>query len=205
MNKRKNKDSQNNTRRQRRGSPTSDSGYEGLTQLKSVRFHFGFSDLDCSVLNFRDPWKKLKTWDSDECLPLTYEEKHQLSLDINRLPGKKLGRVVQIIQTLEPSMCEANPEEIEIDFEVLKPSTLRQLQQYVKRCLHQQFMRLQSKYDTLRQDVHAFICYSCFLYFFSFIQREAVRLHLIQAAAALPVPPPAVPLIPVQNPTLDSF
>lgn len=41
------------------------------------------------------------------------------------------------------------------------------------------------------------------LVFFSFIQREAVRLHLIQAAAALPVPPPAVPLIPVQNPTLD--
>lgn len=103
-------------------------------------------------MNFRDPWKKVKTLNPDEkCLPLTYEEKHQLSLDINRLPGKKLGRVVQIIQTLEPSMCEANPDEIEIDFEVLKPSTLRQLQQYVKHCLHQQFKRFQSKYDTLRQ------------------------------------------------------
>lgn len=102
-------------------------------------------------MNSRNPWKKLKSWDPDEkCLPLTYEEKHQLSLDINRLPGKKLGRVVQIIQTLEPSVCEANPDEIEIDFEVLKPFTLRRLQQYVKHCLQQQFKRFQSKYDTLR-------------------------------------------------------
>lgn len=101
-------------------------------------------------MNSRNPCKKLKTWDPDDkCLPLTYEEKHQLSLDINRLPGKKLGRVVQIIQTLEPSMCESNPDEIEIDFEVLKPSTLRRLQQYVKQCLHQKFKRFQSKYDTL--------------------------------------------------------
>lgn len=100
-------------------------------------------------MNSRSPCK-LKTWDPDnKCLPLTYEEKHQLSLDINRLPGKKLGRVVQIIQTLEPSMCETNPDEIEIDFEVLKPSTLRRLQQYVKKCLHQKFKRFQSKCDAL--------------------------------------------------------
>lgn len=100
-------------------------------------------------MNSRNPCK-LKTWDPDnKCLPLTYEEKHQLSLDINRLPGKKLGRVVQIIQTLEPSMCETNPDEIEIDFEVLKPSTLRRLQQYVKKCLHQKFKRFQSKCDVL--------------------------------------------------------
>lgn len=159
-------------------------------------------------MNSRSPWKKLKTWDPDEkCLPLTYEEKHQLSLDINRLPGKKLGRVVQIIQTLEPSMCEANPDEIEIDFEVLKPSTLRQLQQYVKHCLHQQFKRFQSKYDTLRAGCAWFqlleLGFFVYVFCFSFIQREAVRLHLSQAAAALPVPPPAVPLTPVQNPTLD--
>ncbi|XP_056874058.1 bromodomain-containing protein 3-like isoform X2 [Takifugu flavidus] len=118
VNKRKRKDDESKTDRQTRGSPTSDPGSP------------------C----------KLKTWDPDnKCLPLTYEEKHQLSLDINRLPGKKLGRVVQIIQTLEPSMCETNPDEIEIDFEVLKPSTLRRLQQYVKKCLHQKFKRFQKR------------------------------------------------------------
>ncbi|KAJ7308221.1 hypothetical protein JRQ81_008742 [Phrynocephalus forsythii] len=49
-------------------------------------------------------------------LPMTYDEKRQLSLDINRLPGEKLGRVVHIIQSREPSLRDSNPDEIEIDF-----------------------------------------------------------------------------------------
>ncbi len=76
---------------------------------------------------------------------MTYEEKHRLSLDINRLPGIKLGRVVHIIQTLEPSMCETNPDEFEIDFEIMKPSTLRKLEQYVKSYLQKKFKKFQSK------------------------------------------------------------
>ena len=68
-------------------------------------------------------------------LPMSYDEKRQLSLDINRLPGEKLGRVVHIIQSREPSLRDSNPDEIEIDFETLKPSTLRELERYVKSCL----------------------------------------------------------------------
>ncbi|XP_020486216.1 bromodomain-containing protein 3 isoform X2 [Labrus bergylta] len=94
----------------------------------------------------RQVWKSSADWDSDdESLPLTYDEKHQLSLDINRLSGMKLGRVVQIIQSLESSTCETNPEEFEIDFETLKSSTLRQLQQYVKACLSKRFKKYQKK------------------------------------------------------------
>lgn len=66
---------------------------------------------------------------------MSYEEKRQLSLDINKLPGDKLGRVVHIIQTREPSLKNSNPDEIEIDFETLKPSTLRELEKYVSGCL----------------------------------------------------------------------
>lgn len=77
---------------------------------------------------------------------MTYEEKHQLSLDINRLPGMKLGHVVHIIKSREPSMCSSNLDEIEIDFEILKPSTLRELEQYVKSCFYKKFMKFQSKY-----------------------------------------------------------
>lgn len=66
---------------------------------------------------------------------MTYDEKRQLSLDINKLPGEKLGRVVHIIQSREPSLRDSNPEEIEIDFETLKPSTLRELERYVLSCL----------------------------------------------------------------------
>ncbi|KAM9472796.1 bromodomain-containing protein 4-like isoform 7-T8 [Salvelinus alpinus] len=67
--------------------------------------------------------------------PMSYEEKRQLSLDINKLPGDKLGRVVHIIQSREPSLKNSNPDEIEIDFETLKPSTLRELERYVSSCL----------------------------------------------------------------------
>ncbi|XP_077140924.1 bromodomain-containing protein 3 isoform X1 [Ranitomeya variabilis] len=73
--------------------------------------------------------------EEEEGLPMTYDEKRQLSLDINRLPGEKLGRVVQIIQSREPSLRDSNPDEIEIDFETLKPTTLRELERYVKSCL----------------------------------------------------------------------
>ncbi|XP_049601347.1 bromodomain-containing protein 4 isoform X2 [Syngnathus scovelli] len=72
---------------------------------------------------------------SEKCKPMTYEEKRQLSLDINKLPGDKLGRVVHIIQSREPSLKNSNPDEIEIDFETLKPSTLRELERYVSTCL----------------------------------------------------------------------
>ncbi|CAJ1053873.1 bromodomain-containing protein 4-like isoform X4 [Xyrichtys novacula] len=72
---------------------------------------------------------------ADRAKPMSYEEKRQLSLDINKLPGDKLGRVVHIIQTREPSLKNSNPDEIEIDFETLKPSTLRELEKYVSSCL----------------------------------------------------------------------
>ncbi len=80
----------------------------------------------------------LPHYDSEEeedGLPMSYDDKRQLSLDINKLPGEKLGRVVHIIQSREPSLRDTNPEEIEIDFEMLKPSTLRELERYVMTCL----------------------------------------------------------------------
>ncbi|XP_054896629.1 bromodomain-containing protein 3-like [Poeciliopsis prolifica] len=81
----------------------------------------------------------------DKALPMTYEEKHQLSLDINRLPGMKLARVVEILQASEPTMCTTNLDEIEIDFELLKPSTLRELERYVRSCLFKKFKKYQRK------------------------------------------------------------
>ena len=42
---------------------------------------------------------------------------------------------MQIIQNREPSLRETNPDEIEIDFETLKASTLRELEKYVANCL----------------------------------------------------------------------
>ncbi|KAJ7993868.1 hypothetical protein DPEC_G00259160 [Dallia pectoralis] len=80
--------------------------------------------------------------EEEPSLPMSYDEKRQLSLDINRLPGEKLGRVVHIIQSREPSLRDSNPDEIEIDFETLKPSTLRELERYVKSCLQKKQRKL---------------------------------------------------------------
>uniref|UniRef100_A0A3Q2P6G2 Bromodomain containing 3 n=1 Tax=Fundulus heteroclitus TaxID=8078 RepID=A0A3Q2P6G2_FUNHE len=82
----------------------------------------------------------------ESSLPMSYDEKRQLSLDINRLPGEKLGRVVHIIQSREPSLRDSNPDEIEIDFETLKPSTLRELERYVKSCLQKKQKKLLREY-----------------------------------------------------------
>ena len=49
--------------------------------------------------------------------------------------GDKLGKVVHIIQSKEPSLKGNNPDEIEIDFETLKPATLRELEKYVNSCV----------------------------------------------------------------------
>lgn len=61
-------------------------------------------------------------------------EKNQL-FHFSILPGDKLGRVVHIIQNREPSLRDSNPDEMEIDFETLMPSTLRELEAYVAQCL----------------------------------------------------------------------
>ncbi|XP_055346056.1 LOW QUALITY PROTEIN: bromodomain-containing protein 3-like [Paramacrobiotus metropolitanus] len=77
-------------------------------------------------------------YDSDEednARPMTYDETRRLSLDINRLPPDKLGRVVNIIQQREPGLKDSNPDEIEIDFATLKPATLRELETYVNSIL----------------------------------------------------------------------
>uniref|UniRef100_A0A915AHH8 Bromodomain-containing protein 2 n=1 Tax=Parascaris univalens TaxID=6257 RepID=A0A915AHH8_PARUN len=76
-------------------------------------------------------------FDSDDersAEPMSYDEKRQLSLDINKLPGDKLSSVVSIIESRE-ALRDFNPEEIEIDFETLKPTTLRELEAFVAACL----------------------------------------------------------------------
>uniref|UniRef100_A0A4W3HJN9 Bromodomain testis-specific protein n=1 Tax=Callorhinchus milii TaxID=7868 RepID=A0A4W3HJN9_CALMI len=83
--------------------------------------------------------------EEDNAKPMTYDEKRQLSLDINKLPGDKLGRVVHVIQSREPSLRDSNPDEIEIDFETLKPSTLRELERYVMTCLRKKPRKPYSK------------------------------------------------------------
>ncbi|XP_039668278.1 bromodomain testis-specific protein isoform X4 [Perca fluviatilis] len=77
----------------------------------------------------------LKCEDGVPPLPMTYQEKKQLKLDINKLPGDKLGKLVKIIHARESCLRDSTLEEIEVDFEMLKSSTLRALQRFVAACL----------------------------------------------------------------------
>ncbi len=48
---------------------------------------------------------------------MTYQEKKKLRFDINRLPGDKLGKLVDIIRAQESSLQGHSLEDIEVDIE----------------------------------------------------------------------------------------
>lgn len=62
---------------------------------------------------------------------LSFEEKRQLSFDINYLPPDELTGVVEIIQESMPTLRNSSSEEIELDIDTLNVKTLRRLQSYV--------------------------------------------------------------------------
>lgn len=56
---------------------------------------------------------------------------------------------MHIIQTREASLRNSNPDEIEIDFETLKPSTLRELEKYVMSCLKKKPRKPYCEYEQI--------------------------------------------------------
>lgn len=79
------------------------------------------------------------------------------------LLGDKLGRVVHIIQSREPSLRDSNPDEIEIDFETLKPSTLRELESYVASCLRKKTRKPYCKFPMTHTASESFFFIYSFL------------------------------------------
>lgn len=67
-------------------------------------------------------------------IPMTYQEKKQLKSDIHKLPGDKLDGLLNIIRNRETCIQNSTPDEVEVDFELLKTSTLRALQRFVASC-----------------------------------------------------------------------
>lgn len=69
----------------------------------------------------------------------------QLKQDIHKLPGDKLGKLVKIIHARESYLRDSSLEEIEVDFELLMPSTLRAMQEFVGACLRKCNKNVSSK------------------------------------------------------------
>ncbi|KAG7253091.1 hypothetical protein CRUP_008875, partial [Coryphaenoides rupestris] len=74
---------------------------------------------------------------------VSYEEQKQLILDVCRLPGARLARLVKIVQQREPHLLPADRRLVEIDVKALAPTTLRPMQAFVARCLRKQAQKAQ--------------------------------------------------------------
>lgn len=102
-------------------------------------------------------------------------------------PGDKLGRVVHIIQSREPSLRDSNPDEIEIDFETLKPSTLRELESYVASCLRKKTRKPYCKFILItrttmyqiQQITILLLCYYSFITGFKTEKKITLSCYLI--------------------------
>ena len=122
---------------------TLDSDTETMNQLKAQRKNI--QDQIDQIVQKRRQKKQLarqmnrkastpKAKKPKKSMEMTFEEKRQLSLDINDLPTDKLGRVVEIIHASRSHNLENQEEEIEIDIDTLDTHTLRQLEQYIVEC-----------------------------------------------------------------------
>ncbi|XP_070279368.1 bromodomain testis-specific protein-like isoform X1 [Myotis yumanensis] len=87
----------------------------------------------------------LKSEDEDNAEPMSHDEKRRLSLNISKLPVDKLGKVLHIIHSREPSLRNSSHEEIEVDLKTLKTATLRELEKYVAACLRKRPLKPSGK------------------------------------------------------------
>lgn len=70
--------------------------------------------------------------EDDSAPSMTYDELRKLSMEINKLSTENLVEVLKIIRKLEKDVSQdESMEEIEIDFDTLKPITLRTLEQFL--------------------------------------------------------------------------
>ncbi|RVE73938.1 hypothetical protein OJAV_G00036260 [Oryzias javanicus] len=106
-------------------SRKSKTGKEKSTNTKSLSLHGGRTSFGVSIESENEVITK----------PVTYQEKKQLKSDINKLPGDKLGKLLNIIKSRESYLHESNLDDVVIDFDLVKPSTLRVLQSFVGECL----------------------------------------------------------------------
>mmetsp|Transcript_33955 Transcript_33955/g.79381 ORF Transcript_33955/g.79381 Transcript_33955/m.79381 type:complete len:221 (+) Transcript_33955:76-738(+) len=78
---------------------------------------------------------KARPVEADDKTPMSYEEKRQLSAQMNKLPGKRLAMAVSLIHECQPKIVMQNgedPDEIDIDLDRLETPLLRQLERLVK-------------------------------------------------------------------------
>lgn len=90
--------------------------------------------------------------------PMTFEEKRKLSVNLERLPGEKLERIVQIIKKRNPDLGQ-NEDEIEVDIDSFDNDTLWELDRFVTNYMKSRGKKAKSKTQTHRGEFQ--VCMSC--------------------------------------------
>lgn len=75
-----------------------------------------------------------KSKDSSELVSV--ETKWKIRCGLEKLETKELRKAVDIIRKLEPEHCNSGPNEFEVDFDILKPSTLKELETFINHALN---------------------------------------------------------------------
>nr|XP_024390486.1 transcription factor GTE9-like [Physcomitrium patens] len=75
---------------------------------------------------------------------MTFEEKRKLSVNLERLPGDKLERIVQIIKKRNPDLGQ-NEDEIEVDIDSFDNDTLWELDRFVTNYMKSRGKKAKSK------------------------------------------------------------
>ncbi|KAG0629484.1 hypothetical protein M758_1G107600 [Ceratodon purpureus] len=76
--------------------------------------------------------------------PMTFEEKRKLSVNLEKLPGDKLERIVQIIKKKNPDLGQ-NEDEIEVDIDSFDNDTLWELDRFVTNYMKSRGKKAKSK------------------------------------------------------------
>jgi hypothetical protein len=86
--------------------------------------------------------------------PMTFEEKRKLSVNLERLPGDKLERIVQIIKKRNPDLGQ-NEDEIEVDIDSFDNDTLWELDRFVTNYMKSRGKKQKAKTQSHRGDFQA--------------------------------------------------
>ncbi|XP_070498831.1 bromodomain testis-specific protein-like [Chironomus tepperi] len=71
----------------------------------------------------------------DNQIPMTFDEKRDMLIDINKLPGDKLDEISKIVRALDPDCYTEHDQNFEINFSECKVKTLRELQRVINEYL----------------------------------------------------------------------
>lgn len=106
---------------------------EQVRKLSNHLTRMGSAVMESTMIGGADTKPKPQPKPAKKEKVFTFDEKQQLGSDIHRLPGNKIARIIEIIQSNGDKLLQNEDGEVELDIDSLQNSTLRKLKTYVAR------------------------------------------------------------------------